>query len=349
MIIIEWSESMSNKPLDKINEAYKGEMGKEFSEKTRSRINWIVNQVNGNKILDIGCSQGIVPIILGREGKKVDAIDIAVESIEYAKKELAGEHASVQENVNFIVANFMTETNLLEGNYDTILLTEVLEHISDTKSFLWKINRYLDKDGVLVVTVPFGINDYFDHKRTYYFLELHSQLSELFSIKNIKYLGKWVGCICNKKEEISRKTNKEFSEIELIRLEKAFYTIERDYITKINNLKTFIDERNSQYDSIRQSLREQYSIVENYKKEIEILTEKIVEYKKIILEKGKDQTLLEMELAENKNILIKERERILNKEKEVKELYEKNYKLMNSKFGKLASTYWKIRRKISGR
>lgn len=125
---------LSIKPLDRITEAYNGEMGKDFGNKTRNRINWIVNHVQGEKVIDIGCSQGIVPIILGREGKQVLGLDIAQESIDYALNNLKNEHISVQEKIEFRVGNFMTESTLTY-QFDTVLLTEVLEHISDPKSF----------------------------------------------------------------------------------------------------------------------------------------------------------------------------------------------------------------------
>ncbi|UOK57815.1 hypothetical protein MGI18_26475 [Bacillus sp. OVS6] len=61
---------MSKLIIDRVNEAYYGALGTDFSKKTRERINWIVTHVLGSKVLDIGCSQGINAILLGREGKK---------------------------------------------------------------------------------------------------------------------------------------------------------------------------------------------------------------------------------------------------------------------------------------
>ncbi|MBU8731720.1 methyltransferase domain-containing protein [Cytobacillus oceanisediminis] len=250
------------KPLDRITEAYIGSMGEDFSKKTRDRINWIVNHVQGTKVLDIGCSQGIVPIILGREGKQVDAIDIAEESINYAIIDLKNEHLTVQENVKFRISNFMTDMELSES-YETILLTEVLEHISDPHSFLNKINNHLNMEGRLVVTVPFGINDYFDHKRTYYFLDLFKQLSQFFIIEKFEYLGKWVGVICKKSTEtkISYK-NDSFNADIIVNLEKAFYVVERELLTRIEGFQKSVREKNEYINK----LQEQHS---NYIKKYE--------------------------------------------------------------------------------
>jgi SAM-dependent methyltransferase len=279
------------KPLDRITEAYKGDMGEDFGRKTRDRINWIVNQVKGNRILDIGCSQGVVPIILGREGKKVDALDIAQESIDYAISSLEGEHSTVQNNINFKVSNFMTDEQL-EHSYETILLTEVLEHISDPISFLKKIHNHIMIEGRLVVTVPFGINDYFDHKRTYYFIELYDHLSSYFTVEKFEFLGKWVGVTCIKNDEdmpLKRKDVFNRSTVEM--LEKAFYTIERELLTRVENFQLSIREKNEYIKNI-QTQHSQY--IEKFKdqvlqrdNQIKILNERINELKNLDVEQFK--------------------------------------------------------------
>ncbi|MBH0230731.1 methyltransferase domain-containing protein [Halobacillus yeomjeoni] len=246
---------MLKKPIDRITEAYEGNMGEDFSKKTRNRVNWIVNQVNGEKILDIGCSQGIIPIILGREGKLVDAIDIAQESIDYATEQLAQEHSSVQSNINFKVSNFMTDYEI-DDNYENILLTEVLEHISDPESFLKKIYDHLTPDGRLIVTVPFGVNDYFDHKRTYYFTTLHSHLSTFFHLEEFTFLGKWTGVVCKKREERVENTRDVTFDIETIsRLEDSFEDVERDLLDRVKNLQQQLKTKNDHLKNVENKLR----------------------------------------------------------------------------------------------
>ncbi|WP_190284767.1 methyltransferase domain-containing protein [Bacillus sp. S3] len=289
---------MTKKPLDRISEAYKGNMGEDFSVKTRNRINWIVNQVKGEHILDIGCSQGVVPIILGREGKNVDAIDIAQESIDYAKSDLENEHATVQQKVTFKVANFMTEKEL-ESSYETILLTEVLEHISDPYSFLKKIFDHLENDGLLVVTVPFGINDYFDHKRTYYFLDLYDHLSTYFSIEKIEYLGNWVGVVCKKTSDTKLFSNKgTFSREVIEKLEKAFYTVERGLVTRIENFQHTLRQKNEYVKNLQaqhsQSIEKYKEQVVQRDHQIKVLNDYLSELKKVE-SKNSSETIEERE------------------------------------------------------
>lgn len=260
---------MNHRPLDRVNEAYKGELGEIFKTKTIRRVNWIVNQVRGMKILDIGCSQGIISIILGREGKIVDAIDIAPESIEYAQADLKQEHSSVQKNVRFRVANFMNDTELYE-EYETILLTEVLEHISDTDSFLNRVKQYLAPNGGFIVTVPFGINDYFDHKRTYYFTSLYEQLSSKFFIEKIEYIGNWIGVVCKNSDE----TQQLDLWAEVKKLEAAFYEVESEYLTKVRNLQKLSAEKDSKIKLLQMELK-QLSVDPEFKGQLNSIQQKI--------------------------------------------------------------------------
>jgi 2-polyprenyl-3-methyl-5-hydroxy-6-metoxy-1,4-benzoquinol methylase len=343
-------KTLIQKPLDRVNEAYKGELGEDFSKKTRNRINWIVNQVKGNEILDIGCSQGIISIILGREGKKVDAIDILEESIEYAKNELKNEHLSVQENVNFRVANFMTDEDFKNG-YETILLTEVLEHISDTDMFLKKIYDLLLENGILVITVPFGINDYFDHKRTYYYLDLHDQVSKYFNIEKIHYLGKWVGIVC-KKDKINYNKKDMFSRDEIAKLENAFYSIEREYVEKIENYLKQISLKNENIKNLSNKIKTLEL------KEIEIIKlEGIIKEKENIIEELKKENLtlksnLEESLDNEEKVLktnLKQSDEIQKLNSKIN-ILQRNYEMLrHSKLGKITLKYWNLRRKLKSK
>lgn len=349
---------MITKPLDRINEAYKGDLGDAFSEKTRVRINWIVNHVKGNLILDIGCSQGIVPIILGREGKIVDALDIAEESIQYAKSVLNNEHKSLHQNITFRVSNFMTETDL-KSEYETILLTEVLEHISDPERFLKKIYNFLSEDGEFIVTVPFGINDYFDHKRTYYLLDLYDQLSGFFDVEKIEFLGKWLGIVCKKKLEPSDVKQKSFNRTDLEKLEKGFFEIEKELLVKIKDLqktvkdknlfiqnlqasqqqlKLAIGEKDAAYNKLRMELNEIEAVYSKLKMELsETVAQNILNIESLKSEKENLVDLLDVikeknTVYENNNEFIRNTEKKTNFiENKLEEIYGKLNEEINLK------------------
>ena len=69
---------------DRVMEAYYGKLGDQFMRETQARIHWICAQVKGRRILDVGCSQGIVPLLLAREGCQVTGVDTSPQAIEEA-------------------------------------------------------------------------------------------------------------------------------------------------------------------------------------------------------------------------------------------------------------------------
>lgn len=94
--------------MDRIFEAYNGTGGfkPEFMRKTRERLHWTCSQVWGRKALDVGCSQGIGPILLGRMGIDVLGVDVNPEAIAFAKKELEKEPDGVRRKVRFVCEDF---------------------------------------------------------------------------------------------------------------------------------------------------------------------------------------------------------------------------------------------------
>ena len=236
---------------DNVYDIYMGDSSSAFTQKTRERINWICSQVSGTTILDVGCSQGIVPLLLGRSGKTVLGIDILPESISYAEKLLQKEDSSVKKCVSFQCADFMTLK--LEKKYDSIILTEVLEHILFVDAFLQKILSALARKGTLIVTVPFGINDYWDHKRTYYLGNLYFSLSPLFLIREIKLFDSWIGIVCSRRKKW--RVKKTHTPSELLEIEEtAFYRRERSLIDDKNKWKNAFHDQKDKLLSLQEQI-----------------------------------------------------------------------------------------------
>jgi SAM-dependent methyltransferase len=264
------------KALDRINDAYYGKLGESLQVKTRERVNWIINNVHGREVLDVGCSQGLVTILAGREGKKILGLDILEESIGIAQEYLETESESVKSNVTFECSNFITRN--FNNKFDTIIASEVLEHIGDTGSFMRKAKELLTEDGRVVVTVPFGINDYFDHKRTYYFYDLIKSLGTHFYIDRVEFLGKWVGVLCINKE--SSLTTSDYLEKYSSEFEKALYQIERDYLNTIHikeqRAQSLLEEKKQVLAKLNDA-NEKYRIacanIDEYKNQIKVLKE----------------------------------------------------------------------------
>ena len=114
---------------DRISQAYLGLWGTQSTqERAKNRIDWLATNAKGPKNLDIGCSEGILPILLGREGNQILGIDVNPEAITYARELLEKEDETVTNNVQFQQENILA-ANDFEEEFDTVIIAEVIEHL----------------------------------------------------------------------------------------------------------------------------------------------------------------------------------------------------------------------------
>lgn len=238
--------SMSVDILDRIYDAYAGEMGQQFMRETQRRIHWMCSVVRGERVLDVGCSQGLVPILLGREGKATIGIDSSNAAIRSAEEHLVRESVGVRKLVNFVEADFVTH-DFGATCFDSIIIGEVLEHLLQPERFVSTAARLLEPGGRLIVTVPFGINDHFDHKHTFYLLEPYRLLREHFDIVDVTLLGKWLGLVGTRRPSATEAVRPSWSDDHLMRLEAAFNAVERGLVDDVTELRARLDDANTKY------------------------------------------------------------------------------------------------------
>lgn len=177
--------------VDRINEHYYGSLTDPQTERARQRIHWICGQAAGQDVLDVGCSQGIVCLILGREGFRCTGIDIEKQSLAIAEEALSKEDEIVQRRVRFQIAD-ASQLPFADESFDTVVLGEVLEHLTHPTRVLGEAKRVLRDGGHLIVTVPLGLNPYHDHKASYYPLSLLDLLRPLFRTDTIDTLSSYI-------------------------------------------------------------------------------------------------------------------------------------------------------------
>lgn len=150
-------------PADRISELYRGEI---FTEETarvaRDRIHWMCAQCDGQRVLDVGCSQGIASILLARDGFDVTAIDTHPDSVAFARREFAAEAPLVQQRLTLIETDLASLPE--QPGYDTIVLGEVIEHQVRPDRLLRAAKARLNPGGRLIVTTPFALHPHPDHK-----------------------------------------------------------------------------------------------------------------------------------------------------------------------------------------
>jgi len=102
-------------------------------------------------VLDVGCAQGTLALLLAEDGRVVTGVDIRQHFLDYA--------VTRQENsaVNFVAANIFEQPDL--GRFDLVFGNQIIEHLVYPAAFLRTLASYVNPGGVLVVSTP--NHDYF--------------------------------------------------------------------------------------------------------------------------------------------------------------------------------------------
>lgn len=128
------------------------------------RINWLLPFVSGD-VLEVGCQDGGVTVILVPCSDTLLAIDITDEHVERTRNHIARNFYGV---LGIHVQKTYIEDFETGTKFDTIVLFEVLEHVLDDRLVLQKCYDLLRVGGDILISVPF--EDFFpepDHLRQY--------------------------------------------------------------------------------------------------------------------------------------------------------------------------------------
>jgi len=216
---------------DRVSELYYGRiMASATQEACRQRIHWMCSQAIGQDVLDVGCSEGIASILLGRDGFNVTGIDVDAAAIDYARNDLENQTANVKQNVSF-------ETVSLDGltspdeSFDSILLGEILEHQTQPQRMLKTVHRLLRPDGRIIITVPFGVHPHPEHVQTFYISNFIALIAPFFSIDQLCILDRYL-CITAAGKSTSQKNKSSIANdtAHLLKIsEEAFNYIEEKH------------------------------------------------------------------------------------------------------------------------
>ncbi len=100
------------------------------------------------KILDVGCAQGTLALLLAERGHDVTAVDLRPAFLDYARSR------HEQGDVQFIPANVLEDD--IPGGYDLIYANQIVEHLVYPDRLLKRLLERLKPGGRLVMTTPNG-------------------------------------------------------------------------------------------------------------------------------------------------------------------------------------------------
>jgi len=133
-----------------------------------------LTKIDFKDFLEVGCGAGDLLVSLAHRGYGGVGIDISAEAIEAAKERLKSTAISAEQK----------QIDDVDGTFDVVIASEVLEHCEDDLGFLGKLTTKISPGGYLVLTVPahmhkWGANDDFSgHVRRYERAELKQKIGQ---------------------------------------------------------------------------------------------------------------------------------------------------------------------------
>ena len=150
----------------------------------RRRIDWMAEEARGPRVLDVGCSEGILGVLLARRGIKVTGVDSNPEALDFAGQLLAKEAEEARNCVTFVQGDF-TGTQPVTGLFDTVVMGEVLDYSDDPRPILDKGLKHLRPGGRLIVTTPFGVHPHEDNRPGFTLTDLIGLLKPRLGLESL--------------------------------------------------------------------------------------------------------------------------------------------------------------------
>jgi SAM-dependent methyltransferase len=104
----------------------------------------------GKVVLDLGCGHGALSIDAARDGADVLGVDLDVERVEFANRNVATRYPELRDRIEFRVIDLVTAPDLtLAEHFDIVLSKDTFEHLADVEAMLSTIYRLLQPSGEL--------------------------------------------------------------------------------------------------------------------------------------------------------------------------------------------------------
>lgn len=203
-----------------------------------------------------------------------------------------------------IVHEFMSRE--YDRKFDTIVLENILENVSNPIMFVRKSKELLKANGRLIVVSHFGINNTVEQRRTYYFLELFDLINRSICTSKVHFGVGWIAFIAD------------------MALTESTLKIDEQVVEKLEDI-IFAIETGDKVEFDAESSKE-------LEKELEVL--KAALKKKEIELKNSETKFVQQ--TKQKNELIKEKELLQNKFNEYNTLLYQSKKL-NAAYEKFPS------------
>lgn len=301
---------------DHVYQVYNGQEGDEATRiLTRMRVHWILDHTPPGRILDIGCSQGVISFLLAQRGDEVTGLDNERPAIEFAEGVRSELDPKVGERIEFVEGDAL-ELPFEAKAYDHVVCGELLEHVDDPARAVEEAFRVLAPHGALIATVPLGILPHPDHRREFYPDSLTALVNPLFEVEKVSVLERHIGIVGQRRTRARQKPSYRLSRAEL-----AFLEHERDLHKQLKSVEGNLLKANLKYrqatesaGATRERLADAQSSLETAERELSAREEAVEELRTQASElRGRgdaDRDRLERKIAELTEDRREERRRV---------------------------------------
>lgn len=145
----------------------------------------------GNSVLDMGCGEGRHSIgLFVDKVVNVFGFDLSLEDINIASSRLSD--FTIEENKDSACLFGVSDINelpFLDGSYDAVICSEVLEHVNSPEESVKELIRVLKPGGVLALSVPRFFPEWICWKLSYEYTQTPGGHVRIFKHKGLKSLA----------------------------------------------------------------------------------------------------------------------------------------------------------------
>jgi 2-polyprenyl-3-methyl-5-hydroxy-6-metoxy-1,4-benzoquinol methylase len=143
-----WDEEVRSLYRHDVQEIWDSALNRSAWNQYHAQLELYRSYAQGGKkrILDVGCAQATLAMLLAEEGHEVVAVDLRKKFLQYAKSRYT--HGKIE----------FVETNVLDvempGKFDLIYANQIIEHLVHPQQMVSRLAMMLNEGGRLVVTTP---------------------------------------------------------------------------------------------------------------------------------------------------------------------------------------------------